>query len=446
VRGLVASLAAAALLLASPARADGPEPTHEPSPKRAVPDYDGRGPQPAPDPALWPLRVVLSPLYFTSEFVLRRPIGAITREAEKHDIPEKVYDFFAFGPDHKIGFVPVGLVEFGFNPSVGIYGFWNDAFVPGNKLHIHYEVWPADWLSGVVDDRWQIDDAHAVELRVAGLHRPDMVFYGIGPESASFDVSRFSESRFETKLTYSQYVWRRSRFEAEAGVRKVDLSPGRYGSDPSLEVEARTGVFPIPFGFERGYFGPTARLFAQLDTRRRNTDAGSGIRLQAQADTGSDLEHAPATGWIRWGGVASVLVDLNDHGRVLSLTGAASFADPIGDQPIPFTELATLGGDQWLHGFFPGRLVDRSFAVAQLKYRWPVAPWLDGTIEGATGNVFGEHLAGFDAKLLRVSAGLGLTTRSELPIEVVVAFGTDTIDRGATVNSLRVSLGVPRGF
>jgi hypothetical protein len=45
---------------------------------REVPDYDGRGNEDAhPDSwALWIPRVVLSPLYVISEYVLRRPIGA----------------------------------------------------------------------------------------------------------------------------------------------------------------------------------------------------------------------------------------------------------------------------------------------------------------------------------------------------------------------------------
>jgi len=99
-----------------------------------------------------------------------------------------------------------------------------------------------------------------------------------------------------------------------------------------------------------------------------------------------------------------------------------------------------------MHGFFPGRLVDRSAAVAQLQYSWPVAPWLDATLEGAVGNVFDEHLAGFDAKLLRLSADVGLTTSSDFPFEMLVGFGTDTFARGATVDSFRVSVGVPRSF
>jgi hypothetical protein len=460
VRASVAVLVAAALVAASTrARAEPqpqPEPQpktqqtqqQEPSPKRAVPSYDGRAPKPmSPEEiALWPLRVLLSPLYFTSEYIIRRPLGAITRAAERAKVPEKLYDFFAFGPDHKIGFAPVGFVEFGFNPSVGIYGFWDDALVKHNFIRLHYEVWPDDWLAGVISDRYEINESNTLRFRTAAFKRPDMVFYGFGPKSAAFNISRYTEASFDTSAGLTSYLWRRTRIEGYVGLRKVDIGPGEYGSDPSLEKEAGTGVFPIPFGFNRGYLAPYARVYASFDTRRRHTTQGSGIRIEAQSESGGDVEHSPASGWIRWGGAATVYVDLNEHSRVLSLSAATSFADPIGDNPVPFTELVTLGGDQWLHGFFPGRFVDRSSAVAQVEYRWPVAPWLDGTLQTAVGNVFGEHLRGFDAKLLRLSAGFGLTTTSELPVQMLAAFGTDTFDRGATVNEFRLTFGVPRSF
>ncbi|HEX4516114.1 MAG TPA: hypothetical protein VH054_21350 [Polyangiaceae bacterium] len=441
-RVTVAAAALVAVLVASGAHAQ----VAAESPKRPVPDYDGMGPPPKPQPGLWVPRVLLSPLYFTSEFVLRRPIGAITREMEKAKLPEKAYDFFAFGPDHTIGFAPVALAEFGFNPSIGVWGFWDDAIVKHNHVRLHIEVWPTDWLAETLTDRFDFTKSTALTLRGVGFARPDQVFYGLGSDSAQYHQSRFTERLFDASAMVRAFLWRSTRFEVQAGVRKVELTPGHYGSDPSLEVEARTGAFALPFGFERGYLAPYGRALFMLDTRARDATTGSGVRLEAHADGGGDAEHAPASGWIHYGGSATVFVDLDDHGRVLSLAAATMFADPIGDQPIPFTELVTLGGDNWLHGFYPGRLRDRSGAVAQLEYTWPVAPWLNGTLNGAVGNVFGEHLTNFDPKLLRVSAGIGLSSTSNPPVEVLAAFGTETIEHGATVDAFRLSFGVPRLF
>ncbi len=455
MRRLAAWVSAAVLAASATARADEPtkqEPqpqaqSGEPSPKRALPNYDGRGPVSEDDPALWPLRVILSPLYFTSEYILRQPLGALTRAAERAKIPEKLYDVFAFGPGHKIGWAPVGLVEFGFLPSVGVFTFWNGAFTDKNNLTLHYEIWPTDWYAGNITDRWSFDKSTTLQFRFSGFKRPDQVFYGLGPESAQYHQSRFTEARFDASARLERYVWRMSRLEIQGGVRKADLAPGHFGSDPSLEVEAATGAFEVPFGFNRGYLAPYGRAYASLDTRKRNATTGSGARFEAQAEGGGDVEHAPASGWLRWGGSATAFADMDEHGRILSFALAAAFADPIGDEPIPYTELVMLGGDNWLHGFYPGRLRDRSAAVGQVQYVWPVAPWLNGNLQAAVGNVFGAHLEGFDMKLLRFSGGIGLTTTlMNPPIEVLVAFGTDTFDRGASIDSFRVSFGVPRLF
>src|SRR5271166_2308510 len=108
---------AAVLALGLAPRASGGEsanPAPTVSPKRAVPDYDGRGrtPAPAANAALWIPRIVLAPAYLVSEYVLRAPLAVAIPAAERVDLPRKVYDFFTFGPEHKAGVVPVGLVEF----------------------------------------------------------------------------------------------------------------------------------------------------------------------------------------------------------------------------------------------------------------------------------------------------------------------------------------------
>ncbi len=118
--------------------------------KREVPDYAGRpdAPASAGDVALWVPRILFFPLYVVSEYVLRRPIGAFLVTAEKKNWPASLYNFFAFGPDHKAGFAPLVLADFGFNPSVGLYAFWDDAGFKGNDLSVHGATWGEDWIAG----------------------------------------------------------------------------------------------------------------------------------------------------------------------------------------------------------------------------------------------------------------------------------------------------------
>ena len=88
----------------------------------------------------------------------------------------------------------------------------------------------------------------------------------------------------------------------------------------------------------------------------------------------------------------------------------------------------------------------QSAAVTQLQYTWPIGPWLGGTLQAAVGNVFGEHLDGFTARLLRFSGAIGIATKSDPSFQLLVGMGTDTFERGASVDSGRVSFGVPHSF
>src|SRR5213075_2789815 len=93
-----------------------------------------------------------------------------------------------------------------------------------------------------------------------------------------------------------------------------------------------------------------------------------------------------------YGATAGVFYDVGGSGRVFSLSASTELADPLGSHQVPFTELAALGGANKMPGFREGRLLGRSSAVATLRYSWPIWMWLDGSMQAAVGNVFGEHL------------------------------------------------------
>ena len=429
-----------------------PRPLHadEPSPKRPIPDYSGRGPDPTTvgEVALWVPRVLLSPLYLVTEYVIRWPLSVAIPAAEHADLPRKLYDFFTFGPDHKIGFAPVGLIEFGFNPSVGVYAFWNDALFKGNFLHLHAEAWPSDWLAGSLTERIEVDKTHAMQIRIEGTRRPDYVFYGTGPDSAQSSQSRYGQNRFDAGAYYEWRFWRASRIQMGLGVRNVQVYDGHYGSDPGLAQESARGAFPLPYGFNRSYTAEYNRASFILDSRRPRPMPGSGLLFQVQAEQSTELERSSPAGWIRYGGTAGGYLDLNQRGRVLGLAVTTIFADPTNGRPVPFTELATLGGDGPMRGYYPGRLVDRSAAAATLHYLWPIGPWLGGSLEAGVGNVWGEHLQGFRPAQQRFSGALGISslTPSDYPIELIFGIGSEPFDRGGSIDFFRVALSVNHGF
>jgi hypothetical protein len=439
-RRAVLACVAASRLVSGSASAD--------EPKRAVPDYDGRGVAPTTpgDVALWIPRIVFSPLYLTSEYIIRRPLGALVTAAERSHLPTVLYNFFTFGPDHKAGFAPIALLDFGFNPSVGVYAFWDDAFVKGNDLHAHGSTWGADWLAGSLTDRIHFHGKDTVSLNLTAVRRPDLAYFGTGPRSLQSSLSRFGEDRVEGGAALDVRLWRASRVETAIGVRAVSLYDGHYGSDLNIEQRAASGAFPLPDGFDRGYTAEYNRVVLALDSRRPRPAPGSGVRLELAAEQGNDVRPAPGSGWIRYGATAAGFYDVSDHGRVISLSLAALFADPLGGRSIPFTELVSLGGDKPMPGFWWGRLVDRSAAVATAEYRWPIGPFVDGLMQAAVGNVFGEHLNDVTPSLLRFSGAVGLATAGspDSSVQVLIGFGTETFEQGGQVDSIRVVAGINR--
>jgi hypothetical protein len=217
---LSAALAGAGLGYGSSGRAAEP-------PKRPLPDYGNRGPRPttAGDVVKWVARILVSPFYFVSEYVIRRPLEAVIPLAERADLPKELYDFFLFGPDHKAGLVPTFLADFGLRPSVGLYGFWTDALVPKHDLVVHGSTWGPDWLAGGVTDRVRFSKGSTdnESLTLTAVARPDRPFYGIGPRSLQANESRYGATRIDLSDTLDRHVAPFVLVHASVGARAVDF-------------------------------------------------------------------------------------------------------------------------------------------------------------------------------------------------------------------------------
>ncbi len=443
---VVAALAAGVLGLSSCPSAVAAE-----SDKRVVPDYEGRpsAPPTVGETLLWVPRVVFSPVYFTTEYLLRRPIGATVTAAERANLPHILYDFFAFGPDHKAGVAPVAFVDFGLNPSVGAYAFWDDAIFKGDDLRAHFSGWPAEWLGGSAAQHVRFGGGDTLTLRFAGVRRPDFPFYGIGPRTTESERARYGTDAADGSLAAAFPYWRASKLEVGVGASYASFYDGHYAGDPGIVEMSRSGAYPLPDGFSSGYAAVTNRLGLSLDSRQPFPHDGSGFRIEGAAEQGAAFGSFAPSEWIQYGGDAAGFLDLDGHRRTVSLSAYTSFVDPVGGGSVPFDRLATLGGDKApMPGFLAGRMFDRSAAVATLRYRWPIGPWVDGSLQAAVGNVFGEHLEGFDTRLLRVSAAIGLESDSspDSAFHFLIGFGTETFEQGGKVDSFRLALGTDTGL
>lgn len=452
--------------------------------ERSLPDYDGREePTTAGDVLIWIPRILLSPLYLVSEYVIRRPLGVLVTTAERDDWVEAVTDFFTFGPDDNMGIVPTGLIDFGFRPSVGLYYFWNDAGHEKNQVRARAAWGGEDWLNFQLTDRVLLDEDTDIALAGEYLQRPDYVFYGLGPRSRGPDP-RYRKDMLEARLDFTGYLKARphhapktpadqptdSVLHAALGVRDTSFRLGdRCCGDPSVQSQIDAGQLSAPPGSADGYTIAFERVDLDLDSRRRreklfDDDAsdwvqpnGSGVRFALRGEHATGLRRVEPTlaetttdrhAWLKYGASLGGFWDVSAE-RVVGLQLIVDFVDPLlKGSEIPFNEQVTLGGDRPMRGFLEGRLVDRSSAVLRFDYTWPAWVWLDGAIHYAVGNVFGEHLDGFEPGLLRQSAGVGLRAvgSRDHVFEMLLAFGTEPFDEGAEPESLRFVFGATSGF
>ncbi len=441
----------------------GAETPRGPEDSRDVPDYDGRNePTSVGDVVLWVPRVVLFPLYVVSEYLLRLPLGWLVSTAEEQRWPALLIDFFTFG-ERQGGIVPTLLVDLGLRPSVGVYAFWNDFLLAKNDLRLRATYGGAGAVQVRLADRFPAGRG-TVALGLSYETRPDNVFHGIGREQET--RARYYSSTTRAGVAYSVPWVRSSYARFDLSTRHVELDGDRSAQDdPSVNEQVQAGVFESPPGMDQVFRAMDYGAEVVLDSRwPRFPDLelasdhvappGHGVRLALRGAVSETLEQslapveALADTWVHYGVSLGGYYDLTGQQRSLGLTAIVDFVDPLGDGSVPLTDLVSLGGERPLRGFLSRELVDRSAAALRLEYRWPVAVWLDGSLQYEAGNVFGKGLTGFELGELRSSYGFGLSAvdARDHNFQVLVAFGTEPYAVGADIDSFRFVFGTTAGF
>lgn len=444
--------AAAPVARAQDAPLEAPSAVRGQRERRAVPDYDGLPPPPpsAEEVLLWIPRLLFSPLHIATEYLIRRPFGWLMTELERARVPIFFYDLFTWD-DHDAGLVPTAFYEFGLLPSVGLYFFWNDAAAPGHRVRAHAAFGGVDYLRGSVTNRVVLREGVELGASLEAEQRPDQVYQGLGARSQVSERARYRHGVVAGAVELTLRPWRRSRITVEIGAANHELDPSGYdpgGTDPSLaDAVASAQLRELPPGMD-GYTAYRQRLLAVLDTREEPPAPRHGLRVEAFAEQGFDLRAAAERRWIRYGGELSGYVDVGAE-RAVSLRVWTELADPLGAAEVPFLEQARLGGSLLeLPGFYRGQLVGRSALVTTLQYRYPIWARADASLFVAAGNVFGAHFTDLSLELLRVSFGLALQVPSDdgHGFLVALAFGTSTLDQGASVEAVRFLVGGAPAF
>ncbi len=397
---------------------------------------------------LWVPRVILFPLWLVSEYVVREPVGALVRAAERNEWPQQVISFFTFGERQNVALFPSALFDFGLKPSVGFNLTWKYFLADPNTLAVHFGTWGPDWVSVHASDDYALTPRQVIAGQVSFVRRKDLPFYGIGPRSPSDPRYRYQAMTSEFALGYQNDFWHLSALSIRAGVRTLSFGDGGCCAEPALFDAVSNGTVPSPPGYEQGYTAAFQALSVALDTRQADPYVGTGVRLEAHGESviAPSSDAAKRRAWVAYGGAAGVGIDLWKR-RVLGLGVAADFTDPLRGT-IPFTDQVSLGGSRPMRGFLLGRLIDRSAIVATAQYTWPVWVYLNGVLQADVGNVFGRHLDGFDPDLFRLSTAIGLRSNGspESGLELLVAGGTDPFEQGFHYSSLRIVIGSHHGL
>jgi len=448
-----------------------------PGQKREVQDYDGRGEHTTTgEDLLWIPRVVFYPVYLVTEYVVRKPLGALTIAAESGDWVSEIQNVFTFGPENNIGIIPTGFVDFGFRPSFGVYFFYDDFIERENNLRASASYGGNRWVKAVVADRVTFDEDSHLQLEVQGMNRPDLLFWGVGRNSKEEDESTYELGTVGGHVQLHTEFKKKNFLEFEVGAdtvtfdgvecEKIHPRPTATGGvqldchEPGLrQAVASNAVDPsrfyeVPPGFDEGYTALRTGLRLVLDSRDRRPAPGSGVGLDVYGRHNFDLEDPNVGRWVRYGGTVAAFVDITGRQRVISLSVGTHFADSLDDDyEVPFTELAgnALGspaGSEIMRGFRPGRVIGQSAAVATLEYHYPIWAFLDGTLQLATGNAFGERLEDFEFEQLRLSfvGGIRSINQRDHAFNLLLGAGTETFADGAEVNTVRFLIGGTTGF
>jgi hypothetical protein len=394
---------------------------------------------------MWIPRVVLSPIYLVNEYVLRRPLGAFVRHAERERWADTLVRIFTFGDKSHNLIVPTALYDFGLLPCVGFYYAGDGVIAPGNELRVHAATWGERWINATAADRYPLDPSQRIEARFEFKRSEDNLFFGIGPDVTSAAEARYGLERLEGSLRYRWRIAGEARLDVESGIHRIGFAEGECCGDPALDTQIATGVLMPPPGYRQTYTTSYTGIGLTLDSRRPWPEPGGGGYLQLQGRPSFDLHDGRS--WIQYGGVIGGAVDLTGHRRTLRAQLALDFVDSMSGGAIPFTEYPVLGGDG-MPGFVAGWMTGRSTAAAQLGYTWPVWLGLDAQLRLTAGNAFDARLGGLAPGKLRLSGDFGFTTStlSDQGFEVLVGLGTETFDQGGGITSVRVTLGSRRGF
>lgn len=232
-------------------------------------------------------------------------------------------------------------------------------------------------------------------------------FWGVGPETEEEAEMDFRWDRWEMSAAGGARG-RHVGVKAEGGWEENQVEPGLDDGEPDLGT-----TFPVD------------TLFGATETTRFLRLGGVGVldwthwrglqRRGFRAEGGPTLflgVGGTDAHFLRWDLSATGYVPINER-QQLALHGFGVVSRGRSGDGVPFTHLATLGGDRGLRSFDTERFRDRDMAALMAEWRYEI--WrsihddvrVEGFVFGDGGTVV-HDLTELDASDLRASYGFGM--------------------------------------
>jgi outer membrane protein assembly factor BamA len=219
-----------------------------------------------------------------------------------------------------------------------------------------------------------------------------LYFYGIGEDINIRERELFSSNNFRFQAIL--YHALRKKWFAGAGIR--------YGNVHRLEFQ-QSGILEqlAPVGLFGNYYAGT-QVGVLLDNRDSQLTPSRGWFVNA-----TQFFHARALGSEY--NFRSYQVDVRHYrkpwanrGHVLAFQAFAIH----NSGEVPFTELALLGGDNAMRGYYLGKYRDKNYWTVQTEYRHQVKSWLGFVAFAGIGSI-APTLEGFSEATVLPTYGVG---------------------------------------
>jgi hypothetical protein len=232
-----------------------------------------------------------------------------------------------------------------------------------------------------------------LEIGTGYRHRPNVRYFGLGPESRVEDLSYLDQLAGWAGATLRRPLGGHSHFDLGATYTSVAVGAPRAGKDP-----AAGDLFPpseLP-GYGDHSYGMTFGAQWMRETMRFDgrPERGGLQRLRAGYYDGFD-GGGPRFWTFR--GEAQQFLTLWRPLRILALHAMASWMERANDVAVPLERLNVNDDTDQLRGYDDFRWRDRGIMILTAEYRWPIwaherarGPGLDAYFLTDVGQVFGD--------------------------------------------------------